>query len=98
VRTLPLGSIALAGVLCLPPFPARGEEKPPPPPVHIEMKEVEIHGEVERPDVFYIIPRKQAKMDLAPLSKDYREEINEPLLPGPFEEWVRSTGATQPAR
>lgn len=62
---------------------------PEAPPVRIEMKEVEIRGEVERPDVFYIIPRKQARMELSPLSKDYRDEILEPLLPGPFEQSVK---------
>lgn len=59
-------------------------------PVQVQMKEVEIRGEVERPEVFYIIPRREARMELAPLSKDFREEIAEPLLPGPFEEWVKS--------
>jgi hypothetical protein len=69
---------------------APAEASPPEsPPVRIEMKEVEIRGEVERPDVFYIIPRKQARMELAPLSKDYRDEILEPLLPGPFERSVK---------
>lgn len=57
-----------------------------PPPARVEMEEVEIRGEVERPDVFYIIPRREVRMDLGPLSKDYREEILEPLLPGSFEE------------
>ncbi len=57
-----------------------------PPEGAIQMKEVEIRGEIERPEVFYIIPRREVRMELAPLSKDYRPEIMEPLLPGPFEE------------
>jgi hypothetical protein len=57
------------------------------------MKEVEIRGDVERPEVFYIIPRKEARMELGPLSKDFREEIMEPLIPGPFEESVRRSAA-----
>lgn len=74
---------------------------PPPPaatdaPVEVQMKEVEIRGEVERPEVFYIIPRREARMELAPLSKDYREELAEPLLPGPFEEWVRKGARSGP--
>ncbi len=55
-------------------------------PARVEMEAVEIRGEVERPEVFYIIPRREVRMDLGPLSKDYREEILRPLLPGPFEE------------
>jgi hypothetical protein len=66
------------------------------------MEEVEIRGEVDRPDVFYIIPRREVRMDLGPLSKDYREEILEPLLPGPFEERAtqggRQAGGTGEAR
>ncbi len=49
------------------------------------MEEVEIRGELERPDVFYIIPRRKATMDLGVLSKDYKEEIMQPLLPQHFE-------------
>jgi len=55
-------------------------------PARVEMQAVEIRGEVERPEVFYIIPRREVRMDLGPLSKDYREDILRPLLPGPFEE------------
>jgi hypothetical protein len=69
------------------------DEKPQGPPERVLMDEVEIRGEVERPEVFYIIPRRQVQMDLGPLSKDYRGEIMRPLLPGPFETWVRSQGA-----
>lgn len=58
-------------------------------PIHLQMKEVEIRGEVERPEVFYIIPRKEARMEVGPLTKDFRDEIMEPLLPGPFEEQVK---------
>lgn len=59
----------------------------------IRMGDVEIRGEVERPDVFYIIPRRQVELSLAPRTKDYKAQILEPLLPGPFEEWVRSRKA-----
>lgn len=58
-----------------------GEEVTP----ELQMQEVEIRGELERPDVFYIIPRRKATMDLGVLSKDYKEAIMEPLLPGHFE-------------
>jgi hypothetical protein len=34
-------------------------------------------------------------MDLGSLAKDYRGEIMQPLLPGPFEEWVRSQRAAK---
>jgi hypothetical protein len=54
-------------------------------PEELQMEEVEIRGELERPDVFYIIPRRKATMDLGVLSKDYKEEIMQPLLPGHFE-------------
>lgn len=64
--------------------------------IHLQMKEVEIRGEVERPEVFYIIPRKEARLELAPLSKDFGEELQEPLLPGPFEERVRGKRRPSP--
>ena len=78
---------------------AAAQEKaaPPPPPAkdaappRVQMEEVEIRGELERPEVFYIIPRREVRMDLGPLSKDYRAEILEPLLPGPFEASVRGS-------
>ncbi len=54
-------------------------------PASLKMDEIEIRGELERPEVFYIIPRRKAKMDLGTLSKNYDAEIMEPLLPGPFE-------------
>ena len=54
-------------------------------PDELLMEEVEIRGELERPDVFYIIPRRKATMDLGVLSKDYKEEIMQPLLPQYFE-------------
>ncbi len=69
-----------------PPAPARDAAPP-----RVQMEEVEIRGELERPEVFYIIPRREVRMDLGPLSKDYRAEILEPLLPGPFEASVRGS-------
>ncbi|MBI5017631.1 MAG: hypothetical protein HZB55_19345 [Deltaproteobacteria bacterium] len=85
--------------------PSAAVPAPPPPPseapsaaepLAVQMKEVEIRGEVERPEVFYIIPRREARMDLSPLSKNYRDEIAEPLLPGPFEERVHRGEPNQP--
>lgn len=72
------------------PTPAEGEgaEKP----AEIQMGDVEIRGELERPDVFYIIPRRKADMDLGSLTKDYEKEIMQPLLPAPFEATYRDTG------
>lgn len=67
------------------PAPAGGS----PGPARVQMEEVEIRGELERPEVFYIIPRREVRMDLGPLSRDYRSEILEPLLPDPFAESVR---------
>ena len=77
----------LAAALTVP--QSRAEESPKQPP-SVRMQQVEIRGEVERPDVFYIIPRRQVQLNLGPRSKDYGGEIMEPLLPGAFEEWVRS--------
>ena len=51
----------------------------------MKMEAVEIHGELEHPDVFYIIPRRKADFDMGTLSKDYSEQIMTPILPGPFE-------------
>lgn len=85
-----LAVLAVAGAA-----PSASQEAVPgkvPPPARVEMEEVEIRGEVERPDVFYIIPRREVRMDLGPLSKDYRDEILEPLLPGPFEEGATRRG------
>jgi hypothetical protein len=83
--------LILWAALAAPVFGA--DEKPKRSPAKVLMDEVEIRGEVERPEVFYIIPRRQVQMDLGSLSKDYRSEIMKPLLPGPFEEWVRSKRA-----
>ncbi len=88
---------ALAVLALLAAAGAAAQEKaaPQPPPAkdaapaRVQMEEVEIRGELERPEVFYIIPRREVRMDLGPLSKDYRAEILEPLLPGPFEASVR---------
>ncbi len=55
---------------------------------HIRMDEVKIEGEVERPGVFYIIPRREMRMDLGALSKDYRSEILVPILPDAFRRWA----------
>jgi hypothetical protein len=65
-------------------------------PLTLQMKEVEIRGEVERPEVFYIIPRKEARLEPGPLSKDFSGELQEPLLPGPFEESVRRSQPRKP--
>ena len=74
--------------------PASGADaRPKRSPAKVLMDEVEIRGEVEKSEVFYIIPRRQVQMDLGSLAKDYRGEIMRPLLPGPFEEWVRSKRA-----
>jgi len=58
----------------------RAEERPKTPP-EIRMQEVEIRGEVERPGVFYVIPRRPTPLDLGPRTRDFRPEILEPLLP-----------------
>lgn len=83
---LALWIIAMGAVAAPAAAPAPPEAEPKPEaPAQLKMDEVEIRGELERPEVFYIIPRRKAKMDLGTLSKDYEAEIMEPLLPGPFE-------------
>jgi len=77
----------LAAALMAPQIRAEEGSKQPP---DVRMQQVEIRGEVERPDVFYIIPRRQVQLNLSPRSKDFGAEIMEPLLPGAFEEWVRN--------
>lgn len=72
--------------------PAAAQEAQPGP--QIRMEEVQIRGEVERPEVFYIIPRREVRMDLGSLSRDYRPEILEPLFPDPFEHRVRRRAGT----
>jgi hypothetical protein len=69
------------------------KEKPAPQQVNIEegqkvqvqMQDVEIRGELERPEVFYIIPRRKARMDLGAMHKNFDEDIMKPLLPESFE-------------
>lgn len=51
----------------------------------VRMEEVEIRGELENPDVFYIIPRRKADMDTGSLSKDYSKDIMKPIMREPFE-------------
>ena len=60
-----------------------------PPPVEVRMGEVEIKGELERPGVFYIIPRREVQMDLGRQTRDYTPELSRPLYPAAFERWVR---------
>ncbi|MDF1551870.1 MAG: hypothetical protein P1P84_02355 [Deferrisomatales bacterium] len=59
------------------------------PPVEVRMGEVEIKGELERPGVFYIIPRREVEMDLGRQTRDYTPELSRPLDPAAFERWVR---------
>lgn len=56
-----------------------------PSPQNVKMEAVEIRGELENPDVFYIIPRRKADMDLGSLTFDYSKEIMAPVLPDRFE-------------
>ena len=60
-----------------------------PPPVEVRMGEVQIKGEIERPGVFYIIPRREVEMDLGRQTRDYTPELSRPLDPAAFERWVR---------
>ena len=62
-------------------------------PVEVRMEEVEIKGEVERPGVFYIIPRREAEMDLGSQTRDYTQELSQPLDAAAFERWVRQRRA-----
>lgn len=52
---------------------------------NVRMGEVEIRGEYENPDVFYIIPRRKAQMDTGTLTMDYSSEIMAPIIPHVFE-------------
>lgn len=54
-------------------------------PANIRMEQVEIRGEFENPDVFYIIPRRKAEMDLGSLSMDYTKDIMTPVVQHVFE-------------
>lgn len=58
-------------------------------PVDVRMEEVEIKGELERPGVFYIIPRRPVELDLGRQTKDYTAELALPLDPEAFARWVR---------
>lgn len=69
---------------------AAEEQAATPPPTQeatrasVRMEAVEIKGEYENPDVFFIIPRRKASMDLGNLMIDYSREIGAPLLPHRF--------------
>jgi len=54
-------------------------------PLKLEMEDVEIRGELERPEVFYIIPRRKAQLDLGSMHKDYSPSLMAPLKPSDFE-------------
>lgn len=69
---------------------AFAEDSSPDKPSVFKMKEVEIKGEIERPDVFYIIPRRKVHMELSSLGKDYSAEIMEPILPARFADMVNA--------
>ncbi|GAB4285381.1 MAG: hypothetical protein Kow0092_39470 [Deferrisomatales bacterium] len=89
---------ALVGALSLFAAAAPAAETPGGPPepgagVRVRMEEVRIQGEVERPDVFYIIPRRQVRIEASSRTRDFRPEIAEPLLPEAFEAWVRARRA-----
>lgn len=55
------------------------------PPTNVKMEQVEIRGEFENPDLFYIIPRRKAEMDMGSLSMDYSSEIMRPMIEHVFE-------------
>ena len=63
--------------------------------LEVRMEEVEIKGEIERPGVFYIIPRREVEMDLGRQTRDYTPELSRPLDPAAFARWVRQQ---QPAQ
>ena len=75
--------------------PCRAAEDPSS-PLRIRMGEVRIEGAIERPDVFYVIPRAVPRLDLGTRGRDYREEILAPLLPAPFERWVQEQSSQEP--
>lgn len=98
---VPAAMLLMAGpVFAQTPSPEAVAESQPAPKsqpqeqVNVKMEEVEIRGELERPGVFYIIPRREVQMDLGTRYKDYSREIMEPILPEVFARWAR-TGAGQ---
>jgi len=85
-----LTAICLTAIVLPSTSPAEDKDQPKKKPSAFKMNEVEIKGEIERPDVFYIIPRRKVSMELNALGKDYSAEIMQPLLPAQFAETVRS--------
>lgn len=51
----------------------------------VRMEAVEIRGQLENPDVFYIIPRRKADLDTGSLTVDYSKDIMAPIMPEIFE-------------
>ena len=52
---------------------------------HVDLTEIEILGEIDRPKVFFIIPRAGSILDKAHLDRDFSDEILEPVIKHVFE-------------
>ncbi len=52
---------------------------------HVDLTEIEIMGEIDRPKAFFIIPRAGSILDKAQLDRDFSDEILEPVIKHVFE-------------
>lgn len=52
---------------------------------HVDLTEIEILGEIDRPKAFFIIPRAGSILDKAHLDRDFSDEILEPVIKHVFE-------------
>jgi len=53
---------------------------------HVELTEIEILGEIDRPRAFFIIPRAGSILDKTGLDRDFSDEILEPVIKHVFEQ------------
>ena len=74
--------------------PALAEEKPQKPPAKsgssaVNLNEVEIHGELEKPKIFFILPKAQRDAEAKQRRIRFYPDILEPLDKDRFEEEAR---------
>jgi hypothetical protein len=74
--------------------PARAEEQK----TFIRMKEVEIQGQIEHPEITYIIPKTRIIFKPIPLERDFSRESRRTLTPAGIEEDIRLRALSWPAR
>ncbi len=63
----------------------------------IRMKEVEIQGQIEHPEITYIIPKTRILFKPIPLERDFSRETRRILTPAGIEKEIRLRALARPA-